>query len=62
MDNLYDSMGRKIIVDRTNGPWTPEGGTGGAGHYGLDCNEYGIGVGFITKIPEESAEVWNKRV
>ena len=33
MDNLYDSMGRKIIVDRTNGPWTPEGGYGGAGHY-----------------------------
>ena len=62
MYDLYDSMGRKIIVDRTNGPWTPEGGTGGAGHYGLDCNEYGIGVGFITKIPEESAEVWNKRV
>ena len=33
MDNLYDSMGRKIIVDRTNGPWTPEGGYGGACHY-----------------------------
>ena len=32
MDNLYDSMGRKIIVDRTNGPWTPEGGYGGACH------------------------------
>ncbi len=24
MDNLYDSTGRKIIVDRTNGQWTPE--------------------------------------
>ena len=33
MDNLYDSTGRKIIVDRTNGQWTPEGGYGGAGHY-----------------------------
>ena len=33
MDNLYDSTGRKIIVDRTNGPWTPEGGYGGACHY-----------------------------
>ena len=33
MDNLYDSMGRKIIVDRTNGQWTPEGGYGGACHY-----------------------------
>ena len=62
MYDLYDSNGRKIIIDRTNGPNTPEGGTGGAGHYGLEWNEYGIGVGFITKIPEESAEVWNKRV
>ena len=33
MDNLYDIMGRKIIVDRTNGQWTPEGGYGGACHY-----------------------------
>ena len=33
MDNLYNSMGRKIIVDRTNGPWTQEGGYGGACHY-----------------------------
>lgn len=49
MDNLYDSTGRKIIIDRTNGPHTPEGGTGGAGHYGLECNEYCIGVGFNLK-------------
>lgn len=62
MYDLYDSNGRKIIIDRTNGPWTLEGGAGGAGHYGLECNEYSIGLGFITKIPEEFAEVWNTRM
>ena len=33
MDNLYDSTGRKLVIDRTNGQWTPEGGYGGACHY-----------------------------
>lgn len=33
MIDVYDSAGRKIIVDRTNGPHKPEGGTGGACHY-----------------------------
>ena len=33
MANLYDSTGRKLVIDRTNGQWTPEGGYGGACHY-----------------------------
>lgn len=33
MTDVYDSAGRKLIVDRTNGPHKPEGGTGGACHY-----------------------------
>ena len=33
MIDAFDSAGRKLIVDRTNGPHRPEGGTGGACHY-----------------------------
>ena len=30
---LFDEAWRKLIIDRTNGPWTPKGGHGGACHY-----------------------------
>ena len=33
MIDAFDSAGRKLIFDRTNGPHRPEGGTGGACHY-----------------------------
>ena len=28
----YNRKGEKLLIDRINGEWTPEGGTGGAGH------------------------------
>ncbi len=30
--DYHNTYEKKYIVDRTNGDWTPEGGTGGAGH------------------------------
>ena len=30
--DYHNTYGKKYVVDRTNGDWTPEGGTGGVGH------------------------------
>ena len=30
--DYHNTYGKKYVVDRTNGDWTPEGGTGGVGN------------------------------